>query len=64
MPDRQFGIETLCLHAGQLPDPATGARAARIADCKEVVIRDRGDMMMQEAPDASLDALIANLQAD
>ncbi len=30
MPDRDFGIETLCLHAGQLPDPATGARAAPI----------------------------------
>ena len=30
MPDRKFGIETLCLHAGQLPDPATGARAAPI----------------------------------
>ena len=27
MSDRQFGIETLCLHAGQIPDPATGARA-------------------------------------
>lgn len=27
MPDREFGTETLCLHAGQLPDPATGARA-------------------------------------
>ncbi len=26
MADREFGIETLCLHAGQLPDPATGAR--------------------------------------
>jgi len=30
MPDRQFGIETLCLHAGQIPDSATGARAAPI----------------------------------
>src|SRR6266853_360319 len=30
MPDRKFGIETLCLHAGQLPDPATGARAVPI----------------------------------
>jgi O-acetylhomoserine (thiol)-lyase len=30
MPDRQFGIETLCLHAGQIPDPATGARAVPI----------------------------------
>jgi len=27
MADRKFGIATLCLHAGQLPDPATGARA-------------------------------------
>ncbi|MFA7666172.1 MAG: O-acetylhomoserine aminocarboxypropyltransferase/cysteine synthase family protein [Burkholderiaceae bacterium] len=30
MTDRDFGIETLCLHAGQIPDPATGARAAPI----------------------------------
>ena len=30
MADREFGIETLCLHAGQIPDPATGARAAPI----------------------------------
>ena len=30
MADRRFGIETLCLHAGQLPDPATGARAQPI----------------------------------
>jgi len=28
--DREFNIETLCLHAGQLPDPATGARATPI----------------------------------
>ena len=28
--DRAFGFETLCLHAGQLPDPSTGARAAPI----------------------------------
>lgn len=28
--DRQFGIETLCLHAGQIPDFATGARALPI----------------------------------
>src|ERR1700693_3763926 len=27
MPDRKYGIETLCLHAGQLPDAATGSRA-------------------------------------
>ncbi|MFO7188178.1 MAG: O-acetylhomoserine aminocarboxypropyltransferase/cysteine synthase [Pseudomonadota bacterium] len=27
MADRNFGFETLCLHAGQIPDPATGARA-------------------------------------
>jgi O-acetylhomoserine (thiol)-lyase len=30
MADRDFGIETLCLHAGQIPDPATGARAVPI----------------------------------
>ena len=30
MADKQFGIETLCLHAGQIPDAATGARAAPI----------------------------------
>ena len=30
MADREFDIETLCLHAGQLPDPATGARATPI----------------------------------
>jgi O-acetylhomoserine (thiol)-lyase len=30
MADRKFGFETLCLHAGQLPDPTTGARAVPI----------------------------------
>ena len=30
MPDREYGLETLCLHAGQLPDPTTGARAVPI----------------------------------
>src|SRR5689334_14862000 len=30
MADRKFGFETLCLHAWQIPDPATGARAAPI----------------------------------
>ena len=30
MPDRKFAIETLCLHAGQLPDAATGSRAVPI----------------------------------
>jgi len=30
MPDRQFGFETLALHAGQIPDASTGARAAPI----------------------------------
>src|SRR5260221_2203835 len=27
MADRKFGIETLALHAGKIPDPATGSRA-------------------------------------
>jgi O-acetylhomoserine (thiol)-lyase len=30
MADRKFGFETLCLHAGQLPDPATSSRAVPI----------------------------------
>jgi len=30
MADRKFGIETQCLHAGQIPDPATGSRAVPI----------------------------------
>jgi O-acetylhomoserine (thiol)-lyase len=30
MPDRQFGFGTLCLHAGAIPDVATGARAVPI----------------------------------
>jgi len=30
MADRKFGFETLCLHAGQIPDAATGARVAPI----------------------------------
>jgi O-acetylhomoserine (thiol)-lyase len=30
MADRKFGFETLSLHAGQIPDAATGARAAPI----------------------------------
>ena len=27
MADRKFGFETLCLHAGQIPDAETGSRA-------------------------------------
>ena len=30
MADRQFAFETLCLHAGQIPDAVTGARALPI----------------------------------
>jgi O-acetylhomoserine (thiol)-lyase len=30
MADRKFGFETLCLHAGTLPDPTTASRAAPI----------------------------------
>jgi len=30
MPDHQFGFDTLCLHAGQVPDAATGSRAPPI----------------------------------
>ena len=30
MADRQYGLGTLCLHAGAIPDPTTGARATPI----------------------------------
>jgi O-acetylhomoserine (thiol)-lyase len=30
VPDHAFGFDTLCLHAGQIPDAATGARALPI----------------------------------
>ena len=40
MPDREFGLETLCLHAGQLPDPATGARAVPIYQTTSYVFDD------------------------
>jgi O-acetylhomoserine (thiol)-lyase len=30
MPDRKFGFDTLCLHAGHIPDAETGARALPI----------------------------------
>jgi O-acetylhomoserine (thiol)-lyase len=38
--DRQFGIETLCLHAGQIPDEATGARAVPIYQTSSFVFDD------------------------
>ncbi len=38
MADRNFGFETLCLHAGQIPDPATGARAAPIYQTTSFVL--------------------------
>ncbi|MDH3281144.1 MAG: aminotransferase class I/II-fold pyridoxal phosphate-dependent enzyme, partial [Gammaproteobacteria bacterium] len=40
MADKEFGIETLCLHAGQLPDPATGARATPIYQTASYVFDD------------------------
>ena len=40
MADRDFGIETRCLHAGQLPDPATGARAVPIYQTAAYVFDD------------------------
>ena len=40
MADREFGIETLCLHAGQIPDAATGARAVPIYQTTSFVFDD------------------------
>ena len=40
MADRKFGIETQCLHAGQIPDPITGARAVPIYQTTSYVFDD------------------------
>ena len=40
MADHEFGFETLCLHAGQIPDPATGARATPIYQTTSYVFDD------------------------
>jgi O-acetylhomoserine (thiol)-lyase len=40
MPDRVFGFETLCLHAGQVPDAATGSRAPPIYQTTSYVFDD------------------------
>ncbi|MBO67296.1 MAG: O-acetylhomoserine aminocarboxypropyltransferase [Acidiferrobacteraceae bacterium] len=40
MADRQFGFETLCLHAGQLPDMSTSSRAAPIYQTASYVFDD------------------------
>ena len=38
--DHEYGIETLCLHAGQLPDSATGSRAPPIYQTTSYVFDD------------------------
>lgn len=40
MADRKFGFETMCIHAGQLPDPVTGSRAAPIYQTAAYVFDD------------------------
>ena len=38
--DRQFGFDTLAVHAGQRPDPVTGARAVPIYQTAAYVFED------------------------
>ncbi|MDP6392323.1 MAG: O-acetylhomoserine aminocarboxypropyltransferase/cysteine synthase [Arenicellales bacterium] len=40
MADREFGFETLCLHAGQLPDTTTSSRAVPIYQTTSYVFDD------------------------
>ncbi|MBO6557143.1 MAG: O-acetylhomoserine aminocarboxypropyltransferase/cysteine synthase [Pseudomonadales bacterium] len=40
MTDHEYDFETLCLHAGQIPDPATGSRAAPIYQTAAYVFDD------------------------
>lgn len=61
---RKVGASTvLVLGSLDVMTPAKKGRelAAAIAGAKTVVLDDSGHMMMQEAPDATLDALIAHL---
>src|SRR6202022_2048576 len=37
MPDHKYGFDTLCLHAGQIPDAGTGARALPISQTTSFV---------------------------
>ena len=41
--EREFGFFTRCLHAGQRPDPATGARAVPIYQTTSYVFEDSQD---------------------
>jgi O-acetylhomoserine (thiol)-lyase len=40
VPDHKYGFDTLCLHAGQIPDTATGARALPIYQTTSFVFDD------------------------
>ena len=40
MTDHEYDFDTLCLHAGQIPDPATGSRAAPIYQTAAYVFDD------------------------
>ena len=40
MSDRTYGFETLSVHAGAAPDPATGARALPIYQTTSYVFKD------------------------
>src|SRR6187455_300256 len=40
MADREFGFETLCLHAGQIPDSQTGSRAVPLYQTTSYVFDD------------------------
>jgi O-acetylhomoserine (thiol)-lyase len=40
MTDREFGFETLCLHAGQIPDTQTGSRAVPLYQTTSYVFDD------------------------
>ena len=40
MTDHDYGIETRCLHAGQIPDPATGSRATPLYQTASYVFDD------------------------
>ena len=64
MPDRRFGFDTLCLHAGQIPDAQTGARALPIYQTTSFVFDTRGSRGEPLQPADVRQRLLAHPQPD
>jgi len=64
MSDRAFGIETLCLHAGQIPDPVTGSRGRADLPDDFLCLRYGGSRREPVQPANVRQRLLAHQQSD